>query len=213
MFRSTGQRTPNNDPRSRTPPSAGEIRRLLRYVAPYRRYMIIATAGVLGGAALGLVFPWIMQNLVDAVLAQHDLAELNRITLVLIGTFLARGVFYYVQNYALAYAGERIVVDLRRDVYGHLHDLTLRFFIDRRVGELVSRLSSDVTLVRTALTNNVAQVLSQALTFAGSLVLMLLLNWRLTLFILFLSPPVPLPPALFARHLRNLPPPLHDQPP
>ncbi len=211
MFRSTGQRTANNDPRSRTPPSAGEIRRLLRYVAPYRRYMIIATAGLLGGAALGLVFPWIMQNLVDAVLAQHDLAELNRITLVLIGTFLARGVFYYVQNYALAYAGERIVVDLRREVYGHLHDLTLRFFSDRRVGELVSRLSSDVTLVRTALTNNVAQVLSQALTFAGSLVLMLVLNWRLTLFILVLAPLVALAGALFGRQLRKLSTVVQDQ--
>src|SRR5690348_2725688 len=135
MFRSSRPHSVDSDPRARKRPSASEIRRLLRYVAPYRRYMIIATVGLVGGAALGLVFPWIMQNLVDAVLGQHDLAELNRITLVLIGTFLARGVFYYIQNYALAYAGERIVVDLRRAVYTHLHDLTLRFFNDRRVGE------------------------------------------------------------------------------
>ena len=195
----------------KTPPSATEIRRLLRYVAPYRRYMLIASVGLLGGAALGLVFPWIMQNLVDAVLAQHNLAELNRITLVLIGTFLVRGVFYYIQNYALAYAGERIVVDLRRQVYGHLHDLTLRFFNDRRVGELVSRLSSDVTLVRAALTNNVAQVLSQLLTFAGSLVLMLVLNWRLTLFILVLAPLVAVVGAVFGRRLRKLSTTVQDQ--
>jgi ATP-binding cassette, subfamily B, bacterial MsbA len=211
MFRSSRAQTSFAEALPKTPPSASEIRRLLRYVAPYRRYMIIATIGLLGGAALGLVFPWIMLNLVDAVLGQHDLAELNRITLVLIGTFLARGVFYYIQNYALAYAGERIVVDLRREVYAHLHDLTLRFFNDRRVGELVSRLSSDVTLVRAALTNNVAQVLSQVLTFAGSLVLMLVLNWRLTLFILVLAPLVALSGALFGRRLRKLSTVVQDQ--
>jgi subfamily B ATP-binding cassette protein MsbA len=211
MFRSPRPRPASAEALPRTPPSASEIRRLLRYVSPYRRYMLIATAGLIGGAALGLVFPWIMQSLVDAVLAQHNLAELNRITLVLIGTFLARGVFYYIQNYTLAYAGERIVVDLRREVYTHLHDLTLRFFSDRRVGELVSRLSSDVTLVRTALTNNVAQVLSQALTCAGSLVLMLVLNWRLTLFILVLAPLVALSGALFGRQLRKLSTTVQDQ--
>jgi subfamily B ATP-binding cassette protein MsbA len=202
MFRSSRPRPAAIGPAAR--PTASEIRRLLAYVRPYRRQMVIASFGLLGGAALGLVFPWIMQNLVDAVLAQHDVAELNRITLILIGTFLARGVFYYIQNYALAYAGERIVVDLRREVYAHLHNLTLRFFSDRRVGELVSRLSSDVTLVRAALTNNVAQVLSQVLTFAGSLVLMLVLNWRLTLFILVLAPLVALSGALFGRQLRRL---------
>ena len=211
MFRSPRSRPASADSLPRTPPSATEIRRLLRYVAPYRRHIVVASIGLLGGAALGLVFPWIMQNLVDAVLAQHNLAELNRITLVLIATFLVRGVFYYIQNYALAYAGERIVVDLRRQVYGHLHDLTLRFFNDRRVGELVSRLSSDVTLVRAALTNNVAQVLSQVLTFAGSLVLMLVLNWRLTLFILVLAPLVAVAGALFGRQLRQLSTVVQDQ--
>jgi len=79
------------------------------------------------------------------------------------------------------------------------------------VGELVSRLSSDVTLVRAALTNNVAQVLSQVLTFAGSLVLMLVLNWRLTLFILVLAPLVALAGALFGRQLRKLSTVVQDQ--
>src|SRR5215813_5666306 len=102
MFRSS---RPSNPAVPRQPrPTSNEVRRLLRYVLPYRRSMVIASVGLLGGAALGLVFPWIMQNLVDAVLAQRNLAELNRITLILIATFLARGVFYYIQNYALAYA-------------------------------------------------------------------------------------------------------------
>ncbi len=193
-----------DDKAPRKPPSRTEVRRLFRYLSPYRGQMAIATLGLVAGALLGLVFPWIMQTLVDAVLARGDLRELNRITSILIATFLFRAGFYYVQNYYLAFAGERIVVDLRREVYAHLQTLSLRFFSDRRVGELVSRLSSDATLVRSALTNNVAQVLSQALTFAGSLALMLWLNWRLTLFILLLTPPVVAAGALFGRQLRKL---------
>jgi subfamily B ATP-binding cassette protein MsbA len=206
MFRLPSRRSlsAEADTRPRTPPSMTEIRRLLRYLRPYRLPMAVATVGLLGGAALGLVFPWIMQNLVDAVLSRGNLVELNRITLILVGSFLIRSAFYFVQNYALSYVGERIVLDLRREVYSHLHELTLRFFSDRRVGELVSRLSSDVTLVRSALTNNVAQVLSQGLTFVGSLGLMLWLNWRLTLFILVLAPLVVVTSSLFGRRLRKL---------
>ena len=193
------------------PPSSDELRRLFTYLRPYRGQMFIAVLALIGGAAVGLVFPWLMQNLVDTVLASGDVDELNRITLILIATFILRSIFYYIQNYTLAYAGERIVVDLRLAVYTHLQALSLRFFSDRRVGELISRLSSDVTLVRGALTSSVATVLSQALAFIGSLALMLALNWRLTLFVLLLAPPVAISGALFGRRMRQLSTELQDQ--
>ena len=195
----------------RTPPTTGELRRLLAYLRPYGGPLTIATVGLVAGSALGLVFPWIMQNLVDAVLTQGNREELNRITLLLLATFFIRSIFYFFQNYALAYAGERIVVDLRRETYAHLHTLSLRFFSDRRVGELVSRLSSDVTLVRTALTNNLTNVLGQVITFAGSLVLMLVLNWRLTLFILVLAPVLVAAGVVFGGQLRRLSTAVQDQ--
>jgi subfamily B ATP-binding cassette protein MsbA len=200
-----------DDTTPRSPPTRGEIGRLLRYLRPYQGYMAVAVFGLAGGAVLGLVFPWIMQNLVDAVLAEGNLAELNRITLILVATFLVRGAFYFLQNYALAYAGERIVVDLRRETYAHLHALSLRFFSDRRVGELISRLSADATMVRQALTNNLAQVLSQSVTFVGSLALMLVLNWRLTLFVLLVAPLVALSGYFFGRRLRRLSTAVQDQ--
>jgi subfamily B ATP-binding cassette protein MsbA len=193
------------------PPTRGELTRLLAYLRPHRARMALAVVALSLGAGLGLVFPWIMQNLVDTVLAQGNQAELNRITLILIGTFLLRGLFYFVQNYTLAYVGERIVVDLRRRTYAHLHTLSLRFFADRRVGELISRLSADVTLVRTALTNDVAAVLGQGITFLGSLVLMIALNWRLTLFILALVPVLIVIATVFGRRMRRLSTGVQDQ--
>lgn len=200
-----------SEPQKFIRPSSDQIKRLFSYLAPYRGYMFIAVIALVVGAGLGLVFPWIMQSLVDSVLTQGDSDQLNRITAFLIATFLIRSVFYYFQGYSLSYIGERIVVDLRRQTYQHLHQLSLRFFTDRRTGELVSRLSSDVTLVRTVLTNNVATVLSQSLTFIGSLVLMLILNWRLTLFILALAPVVAISGAIFGAQLRRLSTKVQDQ--
>jgi ATP-binding cassette, subfamily B, bacterial MsbA len=185
-------------------PSLSEVWSLLNYLIPYRPQMVVAVIALVFGALLGLVFPWIMQNLVDSVLSDQNLQELNRITILLIITFLVRSVFYYFQGYFLSYVGERVVVDLRRQLYQHLHEMTLAFYSDRRVGELISRLSSDVTLVRTALTNNVATVLSQSLTFIGSLVLMLILNWRLTLYVLSVAPLIVGSAAIFGARLRKL---------
>lgn len=200
------------DPRPKVkPPSRTETFRLLGYLRPYRRAMTIAIVALMFGSLLGLVFPWIMQNLVNSVFALQKRDELDRITALLIFTFLLRGIFYYFQIYWLSFIGERIVVDIRRQVYARLHEFSLRFFADQRVGELISRLSSDVTLVRAALTNNVAQVLGQAVTFIGSLVLMLVLNWRLTLFILALAPLVVIIGALFGFRLSRLSAEVQDQ--
>jgi len=195
---------PSNDENIKVRPSSAETRRLFSYLKPYRGPMSIAVVSLLVGSALGLVFPWIMQNLVNSVFGQNDPAELNRITVILIGTFLLRSIFYYFQVYHLSFIGERVVVDLRLQLYAHLQQLSLRFFADRRIGELISRLSSDVTVLRAALTNNIATVLSQTVTFLGALVLMLMLNWRLTLFILLLAPAVAGAGVIFGARLSKL---------
>ncbi len=196
--------SPEVDPSGASRPSGDEILRLLGYLKPYKWRMGIAIAATLIGSALSLVFPWFLQIIVDTVFTQGDYAQLNRITAALIGVFLLRSIFHYFQGYYLNYVGERIVTDLRIEVYSHLQELSIRFYSDRRVGEIISRLSSDVTMVRTALTNNVALVLSQSVTFIGSLVLMLVLNWRLTLFILVLAPVVAASAVIFGRRMRKL---------
>ncbi len=185
-------------------PSKGEVSRLLGYLRPYKARMAVAIAATLVGSSLALVFPWALQIIVDTVISNGDFTQLTRITMFLILVFLLRSIFHYIQGYLLNYVGERIVTDLRIEVFAHLQLLSIRFFSDRRIGELISRLSSDVTLVRTALTNNVALVLSQSVTFAGSLVLMLVINWRLTLFVLVLAPFVAGSAVFFGRRMRRL---------
>lgn len=188
----------------REPPDIREMRRLFKYLCPYRMRMTIAILALGLNAVLGLFFPWILQNLINTILGQQNFSELNRITTILLLIFLFRAAFGYLQNYELTVVSESIVRDLRIETYAQLNRLSLQFYTDRRVGELISRLSSDVTMVRAALTGNIAALLFQTINFLGSLGLMLLLNARLTLFILLLAPPLSLSAVLFGRQLRKM---------
>jgi len=150
--------------------------------------MLLAIMALIASAVLSLVFPGVISGVVDSVLQQNNVELLDQITIGLLFVFFLRSFTSLIENYNLNYIGERIVMDLRLQVYNHLQTLSLGFFASRRVGELVSRLSSDVTVMRTVLTNNVNVLIEQTLIMIGAVVVMLALNWRLTLFILALTP-------------------------
>ncbi|MCY4019518.1 MAG: ABC transporter ATP-binding protein [Chloroflexi bacterium] len=170
------------------PEAPVQWRRVLAYLSPYKLRLFIASVGVLLSAGLSLVFPAVISNVVDSVFEEANLALLDEITLLLLLVFLFRSIAAFVQNYNLNYVGEKIVVDIRQALYAHLQFLSIRFYTDRRVGELVSRISSDVTVVRTVLTGNISTLLQQSMTLLGSVGVMFWLNWRLTLFIVVLMP-------------------------
>jgi subfamily B ATP-binding cassette protein MsbA len=125
---------------------------------------------------------------VDAVLLQGSLELLDRVTAALLLVFVVRSLTSFVETYTLNSVGERVVVDLRMQLYEHLMALPLGFFVRRRVGELVSRLSSDVTVLRGALTSNVNTFFQQTLIMIGAIAIMLVINASLTLFIVILVP-------------------------
>ncbi len=97
------------------------------------------------GSLLGLAGPYSLQFLVDAVFKNNSATLLNQIALVLIGIFLLQSVFYFIRAYLLAFIGERVMADLRLRLFEHLQGLSLSFFNERRTGELVSRLTNDVS--------------------------------------------------------------------
>lgn len=198
-------------PRRRSSSEAREIptgpvnwRRLIGYLRPYLGYMAIALLATFGSGILSLVFPWVIQNVIDAVLTQRNLELLNQITIGLMFVFLLRSATSLVETYTLNYVGERLVVDLRTQLYRHLQSLSLGFFVQRGVGELASRLSNDVTAIRSTLTNNVNVLLQQVVIMIGSVAVMLIINWRLSLFILALVPVIIGLGALFGFRLRRI---------
>ncbi len=192
------------DSQAETPDVPVNWRRLFGYLWPYRARMAAAVLALVASAGLSLVFPAVISNVVDSVLKDGDMRRLDQITLLLLGVFFARSFTSLLETYNLNYIGERIVVDLRRQLYRHLQTLSLGFFAARRVGELVSRLSSDVTVMRTALTSNVNVLLQQSVIMVGAVAVMLALNWRLTLFILGLAPVVVALGAAFGFWLRRI---------
>jgi subfamily B ATP-binding cassette protein MsbA len=160
---------------------------------------------------LGLAGPYSLQYLIDAVFSQADTALLNRITVVLIVIFASQSVFYFIRSFSLSYIGERVMADLRIQLFEHLQKLSLGFYNERRTGELVSRLTNDVSTVRSVVTSDLSTALSQVLTFIGALILIIITDWRLTLFMFALVPLVMLFAILFGRRLRKLSSSVQDQ--
>lgn len=194
-------------------PLAGfsQLRRLLAFVRPYRSRLFIALGAIVFGSLLGLAGPYTLQFLIDAVFNAGDADLLNRITLALILIFAGQSVIYFIRGYNLAFIGERVMADLRLKLFEHLQSLSLSFYNERRTGELVSRLTNDVSTVRAVVTSDISTALSQVLTFFGALALIVITNWRLTLFMFALIPLVMLAGIVFGRRLRALSASVQDQ--
>jgi len=184
-------------------------RRLFAYLSPYRWRMTLAIFALLLSSAFGLAFPMVIVKMLGSVTQAHNFSSLNLLAGMLIGIFLFQAAFNFIQSYLLAYIGEHIVYDLRTSLFAHLQKLSLDFYANRRVGDIVSRLSSDVTQMRTMLTNNITMFLSQIITLVGSVVIVVSMNASLTLFILALVPLIIVIAALFGRRVEEKLDPVH----
>jgi len=188
-------------PERKNNPLAGmsQLRRLLQFVRPYRTRLYITLVAIVIGSVLGLAGPYALQFLIDAVFKENDPQLLNRITLTLIGIFALQSVLYFIRGYLLAFIGERVMADLRLRLFEHLQSLSLSYFNERRTGELVSRLTNDVSTVRNVVTSDISTALAQSLTFVGAFALIIYTNWRLTLFMVALIPIIMVFAILYGR--------------
>lgn len=204
IFRRRNRSTQGNDDKPYTPDTPVQWRRMVSYLGPYLGWLIVAFIALVISAVLSLVFPAVIQSVVDTVLQENNVSLLDQITLFLLAVFLVRSGSSFVETYAINYIGERVVVDIRKSLYSHLLGFSLGFFADSRVGELVSRMSSDVTKMQTALTNNVVTLLQQTLIMIGAIVIMFVLNWRLSLFIIVMTPLIVVVGFLFGIAFRRI---------
>jgi subfamily B ATP-binding cassette protein MsbA len=178
-------------------------RRILAYVRPYTRQLALAALIVVLVSLLTLILPWAVQRLVDVVFYGQSAAQLTLIALALFGTFVLRSLFSFASTYLLAWVGERVVVRLRRDIYEHLLSQTLSFFSEQRVGEIVSRISNDVLVIQYAVTGDLVGLLQQIVTAAGIVVVVGLMNWRLTALMALALPGMMLIAQVMGRQMRR----------
>ncbi len=177
---------------------------LLDLVKPYRARFWLATVALLVSSGLGLVYPQAARKAVDQALADHSMTQLNRIAAVLILLAFIQGIFIWVRHYLMSWLGERVVADLRVRVFDRLLGLPPSWFHARHTGEIMSRLSSDVTVIDGLVGTELSMALRHGLTLIGGIVMLLVENAKLTLIMLSIVPPLVLVLVWFGRRVRVL---------
>ena len=178
--------------------------RLYALARPYLIPLIAATVLLLVGTGIGLAAPFLAGRVVDTALESNSGQRLGQLVVRLIGLFAVLGVLGYFQIYLLGATGARLLRDLRRRLFGHLVGLSVDFYDRRRVGELLSRVGSDLTVVQMALTEQIPSGLQALVRLVGVLVIVLVLQTRLALVALLVVPPVVLFALIFGRRLERV---------
>ncbi len=178
--------------------------RLWPRIRPHRPALIGAIVLIILGTIIGLAFPLIVRDLLDAAFEVGDRGMLNRIALFLMGLFLLQAVVNFGQSYLAAAVSERIVARLRKDLFSHLMAQPPGFFARRRVGELSSRLASDAGLIQSILRFGIPELVRQGLFLLGALVLVTIAHPRLTLVTMIAIPPTVVAGWLLGRRVRRL---------
>ena len=180
------------------------LKRLGRLLIPYKRALLWGTLFLIVASATNLIVPMFVRDLVDVVMVQKDLDALNSMAWTIFGLFIVQMVFSTAHNYLFDLTEKRVITDFRKKIFNHLHTLSLSFFVKRRTGEILSRLTNDVTTVEGFITDLPATVIQQSIRLLGGIVIIVYLNWKLTFTILVLLPILVLYARTYGRRLRQL---------
>lgn len=193
-------------PKERLSPARtlGFLRRLRPRLGPYRPHLAGAAVLILLSSGVGLAFPLIVRELLDAAFLAGDSGLLNRIALGLLLLFVVQAFMNFGQSYLTASIAERVVAELRKDVFRALIRQPPGFFAERRVGELTSRIASDAGLVQAVLRFGIPELVRQQVFLVGALVLVTVTHPHLTLVTLIAIPFAALVGWLLGRRVRRL---------
>ncbi len=195
-----------DEPTSEAPPARdfSQLRRLVAFVRPYRRYATLGGIGVLAASGLGLVFPAIMGDLVGNALDKTGTAsDIDKTALFLLGIFLARSLFMALRIFSLAALGEGVVADVRIATYRHLLKMPIRFFDENKTGEITSRLTSDIAVVQGTVSTALATAAAQIITLVGAVILIFRISGSLALSVMTFLPVAVLVARVIGVRLRN----------
>jgi ATP-binding cassette subfamily B protein len=180
------------------------LRALLPFLAPYRTRMLVAFLALLVAAAAMLALPQALKNVIDKGFSAANAAAIDRYFLWLLVAAAVFAAFASLRMYLVNWIGERVVADLRSAVYARVIRMDPAFFEVTKTGEVLSRLTTDTTLIQSLSGIGLSILLRSTVSFLGSLVLLLLTSLKLALIIFALIPTVLLPMLLFGRRVRRL---------
>lgn len=180
----------------------GSLRFLWRYFKPYKQQMAYAFLAVIAASGSVLSMGWGLRHLVDQGFAAENTALLDRGILVLLGLVVVMAVASFVRLYNVTWVGEKATAQIRKDLYNKLIHQGADFFETMRVGELLSRLTADTTLIQTVIATSLPVAFRNIILFLGGMALLMISSPFMTLYVLALVPLVLLPIALLGRKVR-----------
>lgn len=156
--------------------------RLLKYIRPYMHRLMMAILCTVMASACNLYLPWIIKDVVDKVLVQKDTFMLYVIAISIVVIFIIRGLFFYGQSYLMSWVGQKVVIDIRGEIFRKLQRLSMAFYDKNKTGTIMSYVTNDVAALQTAMVEKAVELVTEGLVLIGSIVAMLWLDWKLTLF-------------------------------
>ena len=178
------------------------LRRIVRYLAPYKWWVLVAFVLTAGASFLGPLRPRLVQEAIDGYIVPGDLEGLQGIILLLVGALVGEGIFSLMQGYLTQWIGQHAIYDLRTKVFRHIQRQPLRFFDRTPVGRLITRTTSDVEALSDVLSAGVVVIIGNLFRIAFILYFMFSLNWVLALVVLAVMPAMAYGVFQFRRKVR-----------
>ncbi len=178
------------------------LRRLLRYLRPYRGLTGVAVTLLLSQSALALVGPRLTEHALDVAVPKHDVGLLGLLAGLYLATLLLDFTVEYGGTLLMTYIGQRVMYDLRMEIYAHLQRLSIGYFDRNPVGRLMTRVTSDVETLNELFSSGVVTIFGDAFTLVAIMGMMLAIDWRLALVTFAVIPLVWLTARVFRRQVR-----------
>ena len=188
-----------------------EFRKILKYARRYTKSLVFAFICLTLTSLVNLVLPLIVRNMINAVVILKDSQILDGLAWDLFFVIILQAVFAVTHNYVFGFVGHRMTTDFRIEFFSHIQSLSLRFFQERRLGEILSRMNNDISVIQNALVSIPVALLRQSITLIGAMAIILYLNWKLTGLILLILPPLMIFARVFGKRLRLFSEKLQDQ--
>jgi len=179
------------------------MRRLLGYLRPYRRQVVIAIMAIIGHSCLELAPPYLTKMAIDRYIPTRDLSGLGSMAAVYLVVLVASFILEYIQTWTMQATGQRIMFDMRMQMIEHLQRLDLRFYDRNPVGRLMTRVTTDVDVLNDLFTSGVVSVFGDVFTLVGIMVVLVWMDWRLALVAFSVLPLIAVITQWFRLHVRE----------
>jgi ATP-binding cassette subfamily B multidrug efflux pump len=178
------------------------VLRLLRYILPYWQRMLLAFVLMVLSSAMTLLAPYLVKQAIDTAIAEGDLARLQNVALLMLGAFACLYVASSGQGYLLSWVGQRVLANLREELFRHLQDLSLAYHDTHIVGVTISRVINDVDVINQLLSQGLITLIGDILLLAGIVLVMVSMSPSLALVTFSVLPLMILATLLFARRAK-----------